>query len=103
MSLQRALNRRFAKLQKVETPKQDDASVDSDVGHNSTVYRMNADGGYSYLHPTKGWRKVAAKRAHAQALIHEVKRRGMMKVAMYRAQRKAAKQVVEAEETPLAA
>lgn len=31
--------------------------------------RINSDGGYSYLHPTKGWVKVSAKRLRAHGII----------------------------------
>ena len=39
-------------------------------------YRDNPDGGYSVLHPTKGWRRVSGKRLIAQAKMIRLKGMG---------------------------
>lgn len=40
-------------------------------------YRYNPDGGYSVLHPTKGWRRVSGKRLVAQAKMIRLKGMGV--------------------------
>lgn len=48
----------------------------SDYEKSAQEYRDNPDGGYSVLHPTKGWRRVSGKRLVAQAKMLRLKGMG---------------------------